>query len=319
MMDFLFILLGLATLIFGGELLVKGGVGIAKKFSLSSLVIGMTVISFGTSAPEFIVSAKAALSGSPEIALGNVIGSNIANIALVLGITIMIFPIVVDRNSKILDWPMMLLSSILFYAFAFDGTISILEGGILFSMLIVFTVHLIRSSRKKSKIETKEFEELVYEHVHEKIPGMPKSVLFLLIGLVGLYYGAEWLLHGAVNIAKSFGMEERIIGVTIIAFGTSVPELVTSGVAAFRKETDIALGNLIGSNIFNIMSVIGVTAMLSPIPVSESILNYDMIWMIGISLLLFPMMIIGKKMGRLKGIMLISTYIIYILTLLIAS
>jgi len=145
-----------------------------------------------------------------------------------------------------------------------------------------------------------------------------KSILYLLIGLVGLYFGAEWLLHGAVNIAKSFGMEERVIGVTIIAFGTSVPELVTSGVAAFRKETDIALGNLIGSNVFNIMSVIGITAMIKPIPVSESIINYDMIWMLGISLLLLPLMLIGKKMGKLKGVMLFGTYVVYILTLLIA-
>jgi len=317
-MDYIFLLLGLVTLIVGGEFLVKGGVGIAKKFSLSSLVIGMTVISFGTSAPELIVSIKAALSGNAEIALGNVIGSNIANIALVLGITIMIFPIIVDRNSKVLDWPMMILASALFYAFAYDGMISSLEGGILVSMLIVFTIHLIRSSRKASKLEIEEFEELVEDHVEEKMPGMPKSLGFLAIGLVGLYFGAEWLLHGAVNIAKEFGMEERVIGITIIAFGTSVPELVTSGVAAFRKETDIALGNLIGSNVFNIMSVIGITALVSPIPVGESILNYDMIWMIGISLMLFPLMAIGKKMGRLKGVLLLGTYIVYILTLLIA-
>jgi len=317
-MNYLFLLLGLVTLIVGGEFLVKGGVGIAKKFSLSSLVIGMTVISFGTSSPELIVSIQAALSGNSEIAVGNVIGSNIANIALVLGITIMIFPIIVGRNSKIIDWPMMMFASILFFAFAYDGILSRLEGGILFTMLIVFTTHLIRSSRKASKAEVEEFEELVEEHVEEKHPSMAKSIGFLLLGLVGLYFGATWLLEGAVNIATEFGMEQRVIGITIIAFGTSVPELVTSGVAAFRKETDIALGNLIGSNIFNIMSVIGITAMVRPIPVSESIINYDMIWMLGISLLLLPLMLIGKKMGKLKGVMLFGTYVVYILTLLIA-
>jgi len=317
-MNYLFLLLGLATLIVGGEFLVKGGVGIAKKFSLSSLVIGMTVISFGTSSPELIVSIQAALSGNSEIAVGNVIGSNIANIALVLGITIMIFPIIVGRNSKVLDWPMMMLASVLFFAFAYDGILSRIEGGILFTMLIVFTTHLIRGSRKASKAEVEEFEELVEEHVEEKHPSMVKSVGFLLLGLVGLYFGATWLLEGAVNIATEFGMEQRVIGITIIAFGTSVPELVTSGVAAFRKETDIALGNLIGSNVFNIMSVIGITAMIKPIPVSESIINYDMIWMLGISLLLLPLMLIGKKMGKLKGVMLFGTYVVYILTLLIA-
>jgi cation:H+ antiporter len=320
-MTYLFLILGLATLIVGGEFLVNGSVGIAKKFHISTLVIGMTVISFGTSAPELIVSIKAALSGSPEIAIGNVIGSNIANIALVLGITVMIFPIVVDRNSKFLDWPMMMGASVLFFVFAmFFGEgyqIERWEGIVLFGLLLVFIYYLISSSRKKTKTALKEVESVLDKEA-DKV-NMPKAIGSLLIGLVGLYFGAEWLLESAVTLAAEFGMSKATIGITVIAFGTSVPELVTSGVAAFKKETDISIGNLIGSNIFNIMAVIGITAIVKPIPVTEDVLSYDMIWMLLISLSLLPLMLIGKKLGRLKGFMLFSTYVIYITLVVMAS
>ena len=320
-MTYLFLILGLATLIVGGEFLVNGAVGIAKKFHISSLVIGMTVISFGTSAPELIVSIKAALSGSPEISIGNVIGSNIANIALVLGITVMIFPIVVDRNSKILDWPMMMGASVLFFIFAlFFGEgyqIERWEGIVLFGLLLIFIYYLIASSRKKTKKALKNEDNLLDSEA-DKI-NVPKAIGSLLIGLVGLYFGAEWLLDNAVILATDFGMSKATIGITIIAFGTSVPELVTSAVAALKKETDISIGNLIGSNIFNIMAVIGITAIVKPIPVTEDVISYDMIWMLAISFCLLPLMLIGKKLGRLKGFMLFSTYVVYITLVVIAS
>ena len=312
-MSYLMLLLGLATLILGGEFLVRGAVGVAQKFRLSSLVIGMTVVSFGTSAPELIVSVKAALGGNPEIALGNVIGSNIANIALVLGITVLIFPLPVDRNSKIIDWPMMFLASVLFYLFALNGDLSRIEGIILFAILIAFVVFLIWNSRRKSN-KLLEDEEVIIPTPMQFL----RSLLFLLIGLVGLYFGAEWLLSGAIDIARHLGMEERVIGITIIAFGTSVPELVTSGVAAYRKETDISIGNLIGSNIFNIMAVIGVTAIVKPIEVGANTLNIDMIWMLAIAAALLPMMLIGKKINRFKGFLLIGTYVAYIALLMLS-
>jgi len=319
-MTYFYLILGLATLIVGGEFLVNGSVGIAKKFHISTLVIGMTVISFGTSAPELIVSVKAALSGSPEIAIGNVIGSNIANIALVLGITVMIFPIIVDRNSKIIDWPMMMMSSVLFYVFAkwFGGyTILRWEGAILFGILIGFIYYLISNSRKKTKANINNAET---DHVDEsKEVNVGKSVLYLFIGLVGLYFGATWLLDSAVQLATDFGMSKSVIGITIVAFGTSVPELVTSAVAAFKKETDISIGNLIGSNIFNIMAVIGITAMVKPIEVTEAVINYDFIWMLAIAFGLLPLMLIGKKLGRLKGVMLFGSYVVYITLVVMAS
>jgi len=316
-MTYFWLILGLATLIVGGEFLVKGAVGIAKKFHISTLVIGMTIISFGTSAPELIVSIKAALSGNPEIAIGNVIGSNIANIALVLGITVLIFPIVVDRNSKIIDWPMMMLSSILFYLFALDNIIEFWEGAVLFIILLSFTSYLILNSRKKTKKAIAEEEKEI--EVRAKKVNIGLSILFTCLGLVGLFFGAGWLLEGAVQIATDWGMSKSVIGITIVAFGTSVPELVTSGVAAFRKETDISIGNLIGSNIFNVMAVIGITALVKPIGVEDEVIDSDMIWMLCIAALLLPLMLIGKKLSRFKGFILFATYVIYITILLINS
>ncbi len=303
-MDIFWLVLGLTVLIFSGDYLVKGAVGIAEKFKISPLVIGMTVVSFGTSAPELFVSVKAALMGSPDLAIGNVIGSNIANIALVLSITVLIFPIIVERNSKVIDWPMMMFSSILFYVFSLDGVISMIEGIILIVLLSIFIVFLIRNSRKINLD--------LDDDIDGKPSNFPLTLLFLFGGLIGLKFGADWLLDGAVGLAKSFGMTEKVIGVTIVAFGTSVPELVASGVAAFRKQTDISIGNLVGSNIFNIMIVIGITAIITPIKVADSVMNFDMYWMLGISLALYPMMFIGKKMGRVHGLILLSAYVTYI-------
>ena len=314
-MNYLILILGLATLIAGGEFLVKGAVGIAKKAHISSLVIGMTVISFGTSAPELVVSIKAALSNNPEIAIGNVIGSNIANIALVLGITVLIFPIVVDRNSKIIDWPMMMLASVLFYLFAYDNVIAVWEGIVLFTILMAFITFLIVDSRKKTKREAAAREEHLEEVAKTIHPII--SIGYVLLGLVGLYFGAGWLLDSAVSIATDLGMSKSVIGVTIVAFATSVPELVTSGVAAFKKETDISIGNLIGSNIFNIMAVIAITAIIKPIPVEQSVIDSDFIWMLAIALALFPMMLIGRKLNRFKGFLLAGSYIAYIAIVLI--
>lgn len=321
-MMYFWLILGLITLIVAGEFLVRGAVGIAKRFHISTLVIGMTVISFGTSAPELLVCLDAAMSGHPEIAIGNVVGSNIANIALVLGLTVLILPIVVDRNSKRIDWPMMMLATILFTLFAWDGEIQRYEGIILFVLLVAFTYWLIRNSRRKTKkelaaaaIESDEEEDEEIAKIKDK-PIL--SVGYLLLGLVGLFFGAEWLVHGAIDIATYFGMEERIIAVTVVAFGTSVPELITSGMAALKGETDISIGNLIGSNVFNIMAVIGLTSIVHPIEVSDAIIASDLWWMIAIAVGLLPLMIIGKKIGRFKGALLLGTYIAYIAILVIS-
>lgn len=309
-MSYLLIVIGLVMLVFGGDVLVQGASGIAKRFKLSPLVIGMTVVAFGTSAPELMVSVKAAYMGSPEIALGNVIGSNIANIALVLALTVLIFPLLIDRNSKLIDWPVMFIASIVFYLFALDGSISRIEGSIMFIALVAFTIFIIRNSLNQSK----SYEPDLEEH----IPNIWLSIGKNLAGLVLLYFGSKWLVSGAIEVAENFGVEERIIGVTVIAFGTSVPELAASIMAAIKKEADISIGNLVGSNIFNILCVIGLTAIIKPIEVTDKIINPDMYWMLAIALALGVILFFWKKIQRWHGVILILSYLSYI-TILVMS
>lgn len=315
-MTLLFLLLGLIVLIVGGEFLVKGAVGISAAFKISPLIIGMTVVSFGTSAPELLVSLQSALNGNAGIAIGNVVGSNIANIALVLGITVLIFPIVAERQTKIIDYPVMLLSAFLFYLFALDGVIGNWEGAILFGILIAFIIFMIYKARKdKKKNVSTDFDE-----DDLKLP-FGKSSIFLVLGLAGLYFGSEWFVQGAVGIAdvllEGNPNKDSIIGVTVVAFGTSAPELVASCVAAYRKQTDISVGNLVGSNIFNVFAVIGITSMVTPIDVSQDVMSFDMYWMLGIAIALGFMLWIGNKIGRLKGAILLLTYISYVAVILL--
>jgi len=313
-MDYLILLLGLAVLIVGGEFLVRGAVGFSKKLKISSLVIGMTVVAFGTSAPELLVSLKSALMGNPGIAIGNVVGSNIANIALVLGVTVMIFPIAVDKNTRRVDYPMLLFATLLGSLFALDGVFSLVEGIFMFAILVFFIYGMIRKSRQENK-ELEANVELKEEEEYKEVP-IWKSSVFLLIGFIGLYFGADWFVKGAVSIASeilaSNPNKDVIIGVTVVAFGTSAPELVASTMAALKKETDISIGNLIGSNLFNIFAVISLTAMVKPVEVSRSIIEFDMIWMIAITFLLLFIIYIGKKIGRLKGVILFGSYVAYI-------
>ncbi len=325
-MDYIKLIGGLILLVLSGDYLVKGGVGIATKFKISSLVIGMTVVAFGTSAPELLVSLQAAIHGSSAIAIGNVIGSNIANIALILGATAVVSPLFVSRNSVRRDWPFMMFASLLFTAAAYNGIISRIEGLIGFALLIGYTVWQIVSSRR-NYIVTKEVEE-------EATEDMPvwKAGLMIIAACVGLSYGAEFLISGASSIAQSLGVSERVIGVTIVAFGTSLPELAASIAAAVKKETDIAIGNIIGSNIFNILSVIGLSSIISPIPVDWSAFCYDFRWMNAIALVLIILIIPLKKyitskgtqtslftegnLGRIGGITLLALYCLYIFLLL---
>jgi cation:H+ antiporter len=305
-MEYLCLIFGLIVLVIGGEILVRGAVAIAYRYKLSPLVVGMTIVSFGTSAPELLVSVQAALVGSPDIAIANIIGSNISNLALVLGITTIIFPMPVKANTIKIDWPMMMGATILFYlAIAFDSKFSWYEGLSFVVILIAFLVWLIRKSRKDSMQE-----EIVDKK--ESSEGVLKSVLLVVGGCVGLALGAKWLLDGAVTIAGSYGVSEHIIGVTIVAFGTSIPELTTSCIAAFRKQTDISLGNLIGSNLFNILAVLGITGIIKEIPISAGVLSYDMFWLLGISFIIFPVVVFNRKISRFGGFFLFCTYATYV-------
>ncbi|WP_431106535.1 calcium/sodium antiporter [Winogradskyella poriferorum] len=311
-MSVFYVVAGLALLVIGGDFLVRASVGLSFKLKISKLVIGMTVVSFATSAPELLVSLQAALEGVTDIALGNVIGSNVANIGLVLGITAIISPLAVDRDFYRLNWPMMMLVSFaLYYFLKNDELLSALEGGILFAALIVFLVILIRSSRKSIKANLDEVDDALAEVSNFKI------VAWLLIGAAGLYFGSEWLVKGAKQLASAVGVSDYAISVTVIAIGTSVPELAASVIAALKREKAISLGNLIGSNIFNIASVLGLTAIIKPIavnPKTPEILSTNIFWMIGFAAILVPLILVPKRfeIDRLKGMLLFGAYMIFI-------
>lgn len=315
-MDVMLLLLGLGVLILGGEFLVKGSVLFAKVMKLSPLVVGMTIVAFGTSAPELIVSLTSALKGDAGIAVGNIVGSNIANITLILGITVLIFPIVAERQTKVLDLPFMLLvTGALFYVL-YDGVISMVEGIVMVLMIIIFTAYLINYAKRKSQKEGNEDWE-----DERKKPSYWRALFFLQLGFVGLYFGADWFVEGAVGIADWLMADnpdkETIIGATVVAFGTSAPELVASTVAAYRKQTDISVGNLVGSNIFNVLVVLGITSIVKPIPVESEVLEFDIWWVIGSAVLLALTVYIGKRIGWLKGLILTGTYLAYILLIVL--
>ncbi|GAA4953540.1 calcium/sodium antiporter [Algibacter agarivorans] len=303
-MSIVLVVLGFVLLVVGGEFLVRSSVALSFKFSISKMVIGMTVVSFATSAPELLVSLQAALSGSPAIAINNVVGSNIANIGLVLGITALVGSIAVDKSFYKLNWPvMMVFSIVLYYFLKNDDVLTAIEGGVLFIGLIVFLIVLLRIAKKDTVTEDVDDTLAVVSNF--------KIALWLLIGAAALYFGSEWLVDGSKEIARSIGVSEAVIGVSLIAIGTSVPELAASVIAAAKQEKAISLGNLIGSNIFNIGSVLGLTSILKPIPVTEpQILTNDIFWMLGFSAILIPLIFLPERLqiSRIKGFVLVIGY-----------
>lgn len=312
LINILILIVGLVVLILGGDFLVKGASSIALRLNLSPLVVGLTIVAFGTSVPELLISIKSAISGSPDLAMGNVIGSNICNLALVLGVTAIISTINVQRSSISVDWPMTMGSSLLLYLLVREGYVDTYEGFLFVVILVLYVFFIIRKSRK-DQVTLKALEE-DFDLPDEKESKLWKDLLFILIGSTGLFFGAEWFVGGAQNLARQMGIEERVIGITVLAIGTSLPELVTSSVASFKKETDLALGNLMGSNIFNILSILGITSIITEIKVSDVILKKDMLWMIGVTLIILPMMLSKRKLGRTDGIILMIIYIYYTYT-----
>lgn len=309
------LIIGLIVLIVGGDYLVKGSSSIALRLHLSPLVVGLTIVAFGTSAPELLISIQSALKGSPDIAMGNVVGSNICNLALVLGLTAVINPVKVQTNSLRIDWPMTMGASVLLFLVVREGVLGAVEGVIFLIAITTYLVLIIVQSRidVKSKLREKETDN---------IPDAPKKqmwkdITFIILGCVALYYGSEWFVSSSKELALSLGVEERVVGLTVVALGTSLPEMVTAAVASFKGETDLALGNLMGSNIFNILSILGITAIITPIHVHEVILNKDIIWMLMITLMILPLMIVRREVGRADGIVLLIVYSVYIYTVVV--
>lgn len=306
-MNFIFVIVGFLLLIFGGNWLLKSAVSLSLRLKIPKIVIGMTVVSFATSAPELIVSVQSAIDGFPDLALSNVIGSNIANLGLVLGITLLIAKIDVKKSFYMIDWPMMTIASLVLFFFVCDDlSITRGEGVILFLLLIIFLVYLLKFQKQAVVDEMPEDDEILPDY---------QTLLFFLIGAVSLWGGSEVLILGATKLALEFGVSERLIGITIISVGTSIPELAASVIAILKKEKAISIGNLIGSNMFNIMAVLGITAMVTPVSVMDSkLVSVDIYWMLGISFLILPLVFLPKKMrlNRKEGLILLAVYIIFI-------
>ena len=306
MADLLLALGGLLLLVFGADIMVRGAVSLALRARMSPLVVGLTVVSIGTSAPELLVSVMAALRGDPAIAVGNVVGSNIANISLVLGAAILIFPVAVDREARRIHWPVMMAASLLSFGLLGDDQLLRWEGGMLTVLAIAYVAMLVTRARSA---------ELPAER-NVSTMALGKAVMLVIAGVAAAGLGADLFVRGASGMARLLGASEQLIGLTVVAVGTSLPELVTSVVAAFRKQPDISLGNLIGSNIFNLLGILGATAIISPIKIVPGSFTPDLLAMCGMALLLWPMMRWGSGLGRSKGMVLMLAYGAYIMLVL---
>jgi cation:H+ antiporter len=313
MTPYLFLLIGLLVLLLGGKFLVDGASSIALKLGMSSGLIGLTVVAFGTSAPELLVSLNAAIKGNSDISIGNVVGSNIANIALVLGVSGLFYPILIRREHLRFDYTLMVLVTVAFYLLSLSQEIGLWKGIFLFGGFLAFNLYLFRNLGQGIKEEKVTVEEGLEE---VKDYSWQISVSLFFGGIAGLYFGSDLLVENAIVISREFGISERVIGVTIIAIGTSLPELITSIMAALSRRTDLALGNILGSNIMNVLSIIGLTAIVKPISVSEAFLNSDYLWMIGFSLFLFPLMRTKMRISLFEGSILLTGYATYLYFLL---
>jgi len=301
-LDYLYILAGLVGLFFGGEALVRGSVGIARRLAIAPLLIGLTVVGFGTSTPELLVSADAALRGVPDIAIGNIIGSNIANILLIVGLSALVWPIAVSGGTLRRDTGVMMAATLVLVPLFALGQIGRLPGLALFAGLVAYLVWAYRAPG-----------EAVPEEVDVPAPSsMLVSVMWVAGGLVALMLGARFLVDGAVAIARDFGISEAFIGLTIVAVGTSLPELATSLIAALRRQSEIAIGNIVGSNIFNVLGILGVTAVITPIPVSGRFLSFDLPVMIGVTALLTALLLTRPVIGRPVGLVMLAGYVAYV-------
>ena len=310
-MDYLGILFGIILLSYGGDLLTKSSIDISLKFSVPKIIIGMTVVSFATSAPELIVSLNATLDGLPSFAIGNVLGSNIANIGLVLGIITIIYPITLKQRFYYTDFPLLMISTALFYFIIYtDNQISRTEGFILLISITAILFYLFIYQKKSIS----EFSE---EIDNNKI-SITKSFMYIIFSGSLLWLGSETLIKSAVTVANKFEISERVISITMVAIGTSIPELAASIVASLKKQNDLSIGNLIGSNIFNLLVVIGVTSSIIPIGgIQNSVIFNDMLWVVLFSAIILPLAYFGKRnvLTRKKGIILLILYLIFIIPL----
>jgi len=301
-MNYVFVIAGLIGLFFGGEALVRGSVGIARRMAVPPLLIGLTVVGFGTSTPELLVSVDAALRGVPDIAVGNIIGSNIANILLIVGVSALVWPIRISGATLRRDTGVMMAATLVLIPVLALGEIARLSGLALFAGLVMYlSWAYLRPGEAEAASET-----------DATPPSNLISLLWVIAGLFALMAGARMLVDGAVAIARGYGVSEAFIGLTIVAIGTSLPELATSLIAALRRQSEIAIGNIIGSNIFNILGILGVTAMVTPIPVASRFLSFDLPILIAASLVLTGLLLTRPTIGRGVGAVMLTSYLAYV-------
>ncbi len=316
------LIIGLVLLVAGAEVLVKGASKIAIAIGITPLVIGLTVVAFGTSSPELAVSVMSSLEGKPDIALGNVVGSNIFNVLLILGLSALIAPLVVAQQLIRLDVPIMIGASLLTLFFAWDGNIQAWEGAVLIAIGIAYVVFLIRLSKKeKSKAVLEEYKEEYGDDIKAPKGKLWVSILLVLAGLVLLVMGSRWLVESAVVIAASLGVSDLVVGLTIIAAGTSLPEVATSIIATMRGEKDIAVGNVVGSNIFNIFFILSMAAIVANdgVPIADSAIRFDIPVMIAVAVACLPMFFTGRRIDRWEGAIFLGYYVAYTIYLILAS
>lgn len=313
---------GLVLLGFGGELLLRGAVSLATRLRLTPAVIGLTVVAAGTSVPELAVSAIAAAQGRTDIAFGNVVGSNVANIALILGLCALVRPLAIGGNIIRLEYPVLALVTLMTVALAEDGIVNRLDAVLLVAVYVCFTAYMVTLVRDRmNATEEREFGDEVQEF-DQSAPGdhrLPVLLALITLGALLLAGGASVTVEGAVGLATRFGLSERVIGLTIVAIGTSLPEVVTSLVSVARGRDDVAIGNIIGSNLFNLLGILGVSALIAPLSVHPGIVASDNWWMLGVTIGLFPIMMSGRRITRLEGGLLLSVYVIYLGQLLVGS
>ncbi len=316
-LEFAFVGLGLVILLLAGDVLVKGAVNLSLRLGIPALIVSLTVVAFGTSAPELLISIKAIADGVPGLALGNVVGSNTANILLVLGVPAFLAGLSGASDTR-RTFLMMIAGTILFIVLAFLGPITWWHGLILLTALAFVLGDAVRAAHAHRKAACGADAADVTEGLEEADPDMPwwRIGLYLLLGLIGLPLGADLLVENSVIIARTFGVSETVIGLTLVAIGTSLPELATTVMAALRRHADVALGNVIGSNMFNLLAIIGIASLVGPIPVDEDILEFDLWVMLGASLLLIPFVFKGWRMGRRVGVLFSALYVAYLLMVL---
>ncbi len=319
LISLVYLLAGLSLLVVGAELLVRGAAKLAAHLGIPPLIIGLTVVAFGTSAPETAVSVQAALNGSGDIAVGNVIGSNIANILLVLGASALLSPLLVSRRLVRLDVPLMIAASLLAYALAWDGRLSWLDGALLFSAIIVYSLYMILRGRREKPSTDDQFDMAFGQSKLATYVSWLRNSTLIAVGMLLLVLGSNLMVDGAVALARALGLSELVIGLTVIAVGTCLPEFATSLLAALKGQRDIAVGNIVGSNVFNLLCVLGLTSMLAPqgLSISPNALAFDFPVMLAVAVACLPIFFANYRINRWEGLVFLGYYLAYVVYLLL--